>query len=274
MAEARNSWCACKVRKKAKNYETTDNGGGGSSAHSRSQTERIEDDARSRFSKGENRKQTREGGEKPDSTGQLELGQLARPQQQEGRGVQGEQVRGQQQTREEQAHRGEQGLSDLEAWTQRVEALEQRVAHRVAARLQAASDALNKDKKSEGEPALEETGKEKGPEYGSLNQDAIVNCLEKMAIISQHAENETEEQGFELRKEAVQDILLVLEEWTKEAAKMNVDPKTCNSTIQANALLRAMNNCLSREGARPKADDEPPLSEIIKAAKEHLQRHQ
>ena len=155
----------------------------------------------------------------------------------------------------------------MEAMEERVmEALEERVARKVAARWHAArKEAKTKDK--------EEMEEKTGPEYGSFNQDAIVNCLEKMAIFSEWAENATEEHGFEHLKESVQDILIVLEEWTKEAEKMDVDPNMCSPTIQAQALVRATTNFLTREGARPRSEDQPPLSEIIKAAKDHLQRH-
>ena len=108
----------------------------------------------------------------------------------------------------------------------------------------------------------------------SLNQNAIVNCLAKMAMFSQEVENETEGGlGFDLLKKSVQNILIVLKEWTKEAMKMNVYPNMCQAAIQAKALLQAISNDFNREGSRPRAEDKPPLSEDIKTVMDLIRLH-
>ena len=160
----------------------------------------------------------------------------------------------------EQAHRGQERLSDLEAWTQRVGELEERVAQRVAARWQTANE--------------EDKQRMEGFTRCSLNQNAIVNCLAKMAMFSQEVENETEGGlGFDLLKKSVQNILIVLEEWTKEAVKMNVYPHMCQAAIQAKALLQAINNDFNRGVSRPRAEDKPPLSEVIKTVMDLIRLH-
>jgi hypothetical protein len=248
------------LRKKKRNHESTDNGSGGSSAHSL--TDPIDEEDHSRSSKNESRTQTQGGGERPELTGHLL--HPAKPQQQEGRGAQGEQEREQRQQKEfwqlEQAHRGQERLSDLEAWTQRVRELEERVAQRVAARWQTANE--------------EDKQRMEGFRRCSLNQNAIVNCLAKMAMFSQEVENETEGGlGFDLLKKSVQNILIVLEEWTKEAVKMNVYPHMCQAAIQAKALLQAINNDFNRGVSRPRAEDKPPLSEVIKTVMDLIRLH-
>ena len=166
----------------------------------------------------------------------------------------------------EQAHRGQERLSDLEAWTQtqRVRELEERVAQRVATRWQTA----NQEEKQRMEVFRFRRCSLK------LNQNAIVNCLAKMAMFTEEVEHEAEEGlGFDLLKQSVQNIVIVLEEWTKEAVKMNVYPHMCQAAIQAKALLQAINNDFNRGVSRPRAEDKPPLSEVIKTVMNLIRLH-